>query len=142
MKKLIMLIIMSSSLWATAEQNIEVLTTINGQSETIAWCPILGEWQYQDKQLIPTDENLLCDSYGGECSRIFLPCKITGDFDFSCEFFMPGPDKSYNSTGAGGPVVYFHTQDNGSTYAFRYVNYWGTSVMHKKDKNHPWISDF
>ena len=72
--------------------------------------------------------------YSGEGARIFLPYAVAGDFDFSCQFNLPD-----NSNGAGGPVIYFRGQADGSLYAFRYINYWGTAVLQKKLPGQPWV---
>ncbi len=113
---------------------VMVPTTLNGASQSLAWQTTLGQWQMVDGVLTSTDitqSNL----YSGEGARIFLPYDVEGDFDFNCEFFMPD-----NTTGAGGPVVYFRGQDDSSLYAFRYVNYWGTAVMQKKTTGQPWVN--
>ena len=118
-----------------AEEGPEVRlqTSIQGESRPVAWQPTLGRWTGDGDLLTPT-EMPRSDQTSGEGARIFLPRRITGDFDLSCEFLMPkGP------TGAGGPVVFFRVREDGSHYAFRYVNYWGTGVLHKKNPKSPWV---
>lgn len=116
-----------------ATQEVRVSTTRNGKSQPLAWRSTLGRWQGRDDQLVAV-ETRQSDLYSGEGARVFLPCTVAGDFDFSCQFNL-----SDNSNGAGGPIVYFRVQADGSLYAFRYVNYWGTAVLQKKLPGQPWL---
>lgn len=83
-----------------------------------------GAWGVRDGWLVPTDLSSI-DGYSGEGPRIVLPRTISGDFAFSCEF--TGPE----SSGAGGPVVYFGLRPDGTGYAFRHISHWGTAVLHR-----------
>ena len=115
------------------QRDVRVWTTLEGKNQLPAWRSALGEWSAQGHELAATGTPQ-SDMYSGEGARIFLPHKVSGDFDFACQFFMPE-----GSTGAGGPVVYFRAKDDGSLYAFRYVNYWGTAVLQKKLPGQPWV---
>jgi hypothetical protein len=111
----------------------ELSVAVNGKPEKLAWQSTLGQWQVDQGELAPTDTTQ-ADLYSGEGARGFWPYSVSGDFEFACQFFLTD-----NSTGAGGPVAYFHAQPNGAIYAFRYINYWGTAVLQKKLPGQPWV---
>ncbi len=118
---------------ASATSAVCLKTSIQGQDQPAEWRPALEGWEVRDDTLIAKDTRQ-SELYSGEGARIFLPQTISGDFEFGCQYLLPD-----NSTGAGGPVVYFRGQPDGVLHAFRHINYWGTAVLHKKRPGQPWV---
>jgi hypothetical protein len=108
-----------------------VPVTLNGMSRTLESTAYLGSWEVRDGEIVMTDPRC---PVSGDTGGLGLPLRTSGDFDLECEFFM---DKGEGS-GAGGPVIRFDIQPNGSCYAFRYISDFNVGVVQKKTGGQPW----
>lgn len=110
---------------------IRLPVILTGKVEVLEGQVYLGAWEIRDGELVMTDPSLpyACDTGG-----LSLPLRASGNLDFDCEFFIePG---AHN--GAGGPVVAFRAQPNGSLYAFRYIADFHVCALQKKMRSQPW----
>ena len=118
---------------ARESTQLRLWTTLQGKNRLLAWEPALGRWTANGHALTPTGMDA-SDRFSGEGGRTILPWHVAGDFRFSCDFLLPkGP------TGAGGPIVYFRVSPDDSFYTFRYIDCWGTAVMHRKTPGTAWV---